>query len=61
MWSANTTLNTGNGMRRGGLFMPWNPEQYLRFKAERFAPFDDLVKLIKVRPGLRVVDLGCGP
>ncbi|GAB6931728.1 hypothetical protein [Calditerricola satsumensis] len=41
--------------------MPWNPEQYLRFKAERFAPFDDLVKLIKVRPGLRVVDLGCGP
>jgi len=40
--------------------MPWDPDQYLKFKAERYAPFEDLVQLIKVRPGLRVVDLGCG-
>jgi trans-aconitate 2-methyltransferase len=42
------------------LTMPWNPEQYLRFEAERALPFSDLLALIPVRPGLRVVDLGCG-
>ena len=40
--------------------MTWNPEQYLKFQASRFAPFDDLLQLIRVRPGLRVLDLGCG-
>lgn len=40
--------------------MPWNPDQYLKFQNERFLPFDDLVALIRRRPGLRVVDLGCG-
>jgi len=40
--------------------MPWNPNQYHKFQAERFAPFDDLIKLVKVRPTLKVVDLGCG-
>lgn len=40
--------------------MPWNPEQYNRFKAERFAPFDDLMGLVRLRPGLEVIDLGCG-
>ena len=40
--------------------MPWNPEQYHRFKEERFAPFDDLFRLVKVCEGLRVIDLGCG-
>lgn len=40
--------------------MPWDPDQYLRFHRERFAPFDDLACLLKVRPRLRVVDLGCG-
>jgi trans-aconitate 2-methyltransferase len=40
--------------------MPWDAEQYLKFEAERFAPFDDLFALIDVRPRLRVVDLGCG-
>lgn len=38
----------------------WNPEQYLRFKAEREQPFHDLVALIDRRPHMRVVDLGCG-
>jgi trans-aconitate 2-methyltransferase len=40
--------------------MPWNPDRYHRFKNERFAPFDDLFGLVKIREGLRVVDLGCG-
>jgi trans-aconitate 2-methyltransferase len=40
--------------------MTWNPDEYRRFEAERAAPFDDLLALIAVRPGLRVLDLGCG-
>jgi len=40
--------------------MPWDPALYNKFKKERFAPFLDLQKLIAVKPGLRVIDLGCG-
>jgi trans-aconitate 2-methyltransferase len=40
--------------------MPWNPERYNQFKAERSAPFEDLLQLIQIRPGLKVIDLGCG-
>jgi trans-aconitate 2-methyltransferase len=40
--------------------MPWNPERYNQFKAERSAPFEDLLQLIQIRPGLEVIDLGCG-
>ncbi len=40
--------------------MPWDPERYRQFKQERFAPFEDLLALVRVRPGLRVIDLGCG-
>jgi trans-aconitate 2-methyltransferase len=40
--------------------MPWNPEQYHKFQSERSAPFDDLLRLVDVRPRLKVVDLGCG-
>lgn len=40
--------------------MPWDPEQYHKFKEARFAPFEDLFALIKVRAELTVVDLGCG-
>ena len=40
--------------------MPWSPDQYLRFQEQRFAPFADLLPLVKVRPGLRAIDLGCG-
>jgi trans-aconitate 2-methyltransferase len=40
--------------------MAWDPERYLRFQRERFAPFDDTLALVTRRPGLRVVDLGCG-
>ncbi len=40
--------------------MPWDPERYEQFKKERFAPFDDLLALVRVRSGLRAIDLGCG-
>jgi trans-aconitate 2-methyltransferase len=40
--------------------MPWDPERYHQFEKERTAPFEDLLKLVKVRSGLQVIDLGCG-
>lgn len=40
--------------------MPWNPERYHQFQQERSAPFDNLLRLVKRREGLRVIDLGCG-
>jgi trans-aconitate 2-methyltransferase len=40
--------------------MPWDPEQYHKFQAERSAPFFDLLALVEIRPNLKVVDLGCG-
>ncbi len=40
--------------------MGWNPEQYEKFKAERFAPFEDLLALIDKQPDLSFVDFGCG-
>src|SRR5262245_27503192 len=38
----------------------WDPEQYARFRAERSKPFYDLAALVETKPGMRVVDLGCG-
>jgi trans-aconitate 2-methyltransferase len=40
--------------------MPWDPDRYQKFQSERSAPFVDLLGLVKVREGLKVVDLGCG-
>ena len=40
--------------------MPWNPDQYHKFQAERSKPFYDLLALVDLRPNLKVVDLGCG-
>ena len=40
--------------------MAWDPEQYRKFQAERFAPFEDCLALVERRPRLRVIDLGCG-
>lgn len=40
--------------------MAWDPAQYHKFQAQRAAPFDDLLRLVAVRPNLRAVDLGCG-
>lgn len=40
--------------------MYWDPDRYNLFKKERFAPFDDLSRMVHVREGLHAVDLGCG-
>jgi trans-aconitate 2-methyltransferase len=40
--------------------MPWDPDRYHQFQQERSAPFEDLFNLIHTRPGLQVIDLGCG-
>lgn len=40
--------------------MSWDPKQYHKFKADRLAPFNDLLTLIKIKSGLSVLDLGCG-
>jgi trans-aconitate 2-methyltransferase len=40
--------------------MTWNPDQYARFRDERAQPFHDLLALVRPRPAMRVVDLGCG-
>lgn len=43
--------------------MDWNAEQYGKFGGEREAPLADLMALVtpSEQPGMRVVDLGCGP
>src|SRR2546426_11389770 len=38
----------------------WDPAQYERFRDERTRPFLDLLALVRPRPGMHVVDLGCG-
>ncbi len=38
----------------------WDPAQYERFHDERARAFVDLLALVRPRPGMRVVDLGCG-
>lgn len=40
--------------------MPWDPDQYHKFKEARLAPFEDLFALIRIREGMSVLDLGCG-
>lgn len=43
-------------MKRDG----WDPEQYVRFREQRAKPLRDLAALVDARPGMRVLDLGCG-
>jgi trans-aconitate 2-methyltransferase len=38
----------------------WNPDQYGKFRAERAAPFHDLLAMVEPTAAPRVVDLGCG-
>ena len=40
--------------------MAWDPARYERFKADRARPFLDLLALVRPRPAMRAVDLGCG-
>lgn len=39
---------------------PWNADQYHRFRQQRSKPFYDLLQMVDRRPGMKVVDLGCG-
>ncbi len=44
--------------------MSWDPDQYLRYAAERARPFDDLVAAVAGLESFAprtIVDLGCGP
>ncbi len=38
----------------------WNPDQYGKFRAERAAPFLDLLAQVEPAAAPRVLDLGCG-
>jgi trans-aconitate 2-methyltransferase len=38
----------------------WQPALYEKFRQERRQPFLDLMGLVRIKPGMRVVDLGCG-
>ncbi len=40
--------------------MPWNPEVYNQFKSKRQEPFHDMITLLHARPGMSILDLGCG-
>ena len=40
--------------------MKWDPNCYSKFRNERLKPIEDLMKLINIREGLSVIDLGCG-
>lgn len=40
--------------------MPWNPDLYHKFQAQRSAPFYDLLALVDARENLTAIDLGCG-
>ncbi|MBV1861052.1 MAG: methyltransferase domain-containing protein [Nannocystaceae bacterium] len=39
----------------------WDPERYLKFRAQRREPYEDLLALVQARTGMRIADLGCGP
>jgi trans-aconitate 2-methyltransferase len=38
----------------------WQPEQYDLFKEIRSQPFFDLLEMIKIKPSMSMIDLGCG-
>src|SRR5690348_4805137 len=40
--------------------MAWNPACYERFQVERNQPFFDLLELVKPKPSMKIIDLGCG-
>ncbi len=40
--------------------MKWDPNCYSKFRNERQKPVEDLFKLINIREGMSVIDLGCG-
>lgn len=40
--------------------MKWDPNCYGKFRNERQKPVEDLFKIINIREGMSVIDLGCG-
>lgn len=40
--------------------MIWNANNYNTYKSERSLPFFDALNLVVKKPGLKVIDLGCG-
>ena len=38
----------------------WDPLQYDKFQREREQPFFDLLSMVRPKPAMRIVDLGCG-
>lgn len=40
--------------------MPWDPDVYNQFKEKRYEPFYDLISHIHAKPGMNILDLGCG-
>lgn len=40
--------------------MKWDPAQYEKFRNERSEPGTELIARAILRPGMRIVDLGCG-
>ncbi len=40
--------------------MRWDPDCYNIFRKERIEPVRDLLRLVKIRKGISVIDLGCG-
>lgn len=40
--------------------MPWNPAIYNQFKEKRNEPFYDMLGYLRAKPGMKILDLGCG-
>lgn len=40
--------------------MPWNPDIYNQFKEKRYEPFYDMLGHLRAKPGMKILDLGCG-
>src|SRR5580765_4526191 len=63
MMATSTATATSRSERRLKSFSmtdTWDPAQYDKFEREREQPFFDLLALVRRRPSMRVVDLGCG-
>jgi trans-aconitate 2-methyltransferase len=56
----NGAAPTGVGEQRMNKTERWSPVQYNKFRAQRMQPFFDLTGYVNRRPGMRVIDLGCG-
>jgi len=58
--SASSTGSSAGNADSASAADTWNPDQYARFRDERSRPFHELMALVRPKPGMRAVDLGCG-